>query len=114
MYETMWLAWFAAGVLTTAVALWGPEIEITVFASLLNLVIWFVLALGATDFEVRPGGGAGPVVYNESAIVLVCGAIALSSVFFLIGGLHDWWTGEEGVNTGAGQGLDELTEEIDS
>jgi hypothetical protein len=114
MYETLWLAWFAAGILTTAVGLWGPEIEITVFASLANLVIWFVLALGATQFVVEPGGGADAVVYNSGTTALLCGGISLSSVFMFVGGLHDWWTGEEGVDTGAGQGLDELTEEIDS
>lgn len=94
MYETYWLVLVAAGVLTTAAAIWGPDPPVTVYASLFALGIWIAVGNGATGLVATSGGvELGP--YQSRSVQILAYGQALMMLVPLFVGLYEWAVEED-------------------
>lgn len=89
MYETYWLVLVAVGLLTTIVAVWGPDPYVTIYAGLFSIGIWIAVGNGATNLVAVSGGvEAGP--YGSRAVQVLAFGNALAMVIPLFVGLYEW------------------------
>lgn len=96
MYELFWKALFVSGLITTAVAFWGPEPEITVYTAVMNIGLWTVLAFGSTNLLVYSGGTAQTV--GSNVVAYLFGFNAFLSIIPLLVGLVEWTDDETDDN----------------
>lgn len=91
MYVAHWQLLFVAGIITSATAIRGPDIVLTVYASLANLGVWSVLAFGAVATVAADG-----TQHTSLAVAFICLAHGiLSSLVSLYVGLAEWWASDD-------------------
>jgi hypothetical protein len=90
---------FLAGCVTTAVALWAPEMEVTVFAGLANLFIWILVGFGLSNVQVVSNGAVQSFNHPGVSILAFANAILVSVVALTVGVYDNWKdTGQESIN----------------
>jgi len=97
MLVQVWLALFAAGVLLSVAAFAARTASL--YASLLNVIVWSVVALGALNIEVVSNGSVTSFEAPAVAVVAVVQAVLSLPVIYLAA-LGRWdGDGSEGLDS---------------
>jgi hypothetical protein len=98
----VWLALFVAGTLLSVAAFAAKTASL--YAALLNVVVWTVLALGSLNVEVVSNGEV--VTFEQEAVAIICIIqAALSLPVIYLAALGRW-------DDGGADGLDSATGEM--
>ena len=105
MYDIVLILLWLTGLVTTAVAIWGPDPEVTVFAAVANIAIWAVIAFGVDAVQTAQGA----TFAHPGVSILAFGNSAFSAIPLLVG-IMEWYEDSSGQDAGTQAAQETLAE----